>query len=63
MAAAVGLIFAGTAVPEEILFRALIQNLLTLRFGAGWRTPSPPAVIFGAPTWITGRSRSPTGAI
>ncbi len=48
MAAAVGLIFAGTALPEEILFRALIQNLLTLRYGAGWRTLLAAAVIFGA---------------
>jgi len=48
MAAAVGLIFAGTALPEEILFRALIQNLLTLRFGAGWRTLFAASIIFGA---------------
>jgi uncharacterized protein len=48
MAAAVGIIFAGTAIPEEILFRALIQNLLMLRFGAGWRTLLVASVIFGA---------------
>jgi membrane protease YdiL (CAAX protease family) len=48
MAAAVGIIFAGTALPEEILFRALIQNLLMLRFGAGWRTLLVASVIFGA---------------
>jgi membrane protease YdiL (CAAX protease family) len=48
MAAAVGIIFAGTALPEEILFRALIQNLLMLRFGAGWRTLIVASVIFGA---------------
>jgi membrane protease YdiL (CAAX protease family) len=48
MAAAAGLIFAGTALPEEILFRALIQNLITLRYGAGWRTLLAAAVIFGA---------------
>jgi membrane protease YdiL (CAAX protease family) len=48
MAAAVGLIFAGTALPEEILFRALIQNLLMLRFGSGWRTLLVASVIFGA---------------
>ncbi len=48
MAAAVGIIFAGTALPEEILFRALIQNLLMLRFGAGWRTLLAASVIFGA---------------
>ncbi len=33
MAAAVAIIYAGTALPEEILFRALIQNLLMQRFG------------------------------
>lgn len=48
MAVAVGIIFAGTALPEEILFRALIQNLLMLRFGAGWRTLIAASVIFGA---------------
>jgi membrane protease YdiL (CAAX protease family) len=48
MAAAVGLIFAGTALPEEILFRSLIQNLLMLRFGAGWRTLLAASIIFGA---------------
>jgi membrane protease YdiL (CAAX protease family) len=48
MAAAIGIIFAGTALPEEILFRALIQNLLTLRFGAGWRTLLAASLIFGA---------------
>jgi membrane protease YdiL (CAAX protease family) len=37
MAAAVGIVFAGTALPEEILFRSLIQNLIMLRFGeSGW---------------------------
>jgi membrane protease YdiL (CAAX protease family) len=48
MAAAVGIIFAGTALPEEILFRSLIQNLLMLRFGAGWRTLLVASIIFGA---------------
>jgi membrane protease YdiL (CAAX protease family) len=48
MGAAVGIIFAGTALPEEILFRALIQNFLMLRFGAGWRTLVLASVIFGA---------------
>jgi membrane protease YdiL (CAAX protease family) len=38
MAAAVGIIYAGTALPEEILFRALIQNLLMQRFGESTRT-------------------------
>ena len=45
---AVGLIFAGTALPEEILFRSLIQNLLMLRFGAGTRTLLAAAFIFGS---------------
>ena len=44
---AAGLIFAGTALPEEILFRSLIQNLLMLRFGAGTRTLLAAAFIFG----------------
>jgi membrane protease YdiL (CAAX protease family) len=48
MAAAIGIIFAGTALPEEILFRSLIQNLLMLRFGAGWKTLLVASVIFGA---------------
>ena len=48
MAAAVGIIFAGTALPEEILFRALIQNLLMRRFGEGWKTLLLASVIFGA---------------
>jgi uncharacterized protein len=48
MAAAVGLIFVATALPEEILFRSLIQNLLMLRFGAGWRTLIAASGIFGA---------------
>jgi membrane protease YdiL (CAAX protease family) len=48
MAGAAGIIFAGTALPEEILFRALIQNLLMLRFGANWRTLAIASVIFGA---------------
>lgn len=48
MAAAVGIIFAGTALPEEILFRALIQNFFMQRFGSGWRTLLAASVIFGA---------------
>ena len=47
MTAAVGIIFAGTALPEEILFRSLIQNLLMLRFGANVRTLLAAAFIFG----------------
>jgi hypothetical protein len=47
MASAVAIIFAGTALPEEILFRALIQNLLMLRFGDRTRTLLIAALIFG----------------
>jgi membrane protease YdiL (CAAX protease family) len=47
MAAAVGLIFAATALPEEILFRSLIQNLLMQRFGSGTRTLLLASLIFG----------------
>jgi membrane protease YdiL (CAAX protease family) len=47
MAGAAGIIFAGTAIPEEILFRSLIQNLLMQRFGSGGRTLLAAAVIFG----------------
>jgi len=47
MAAAIGIIFVGTALPEEILFRALIQNLLMQRFGATWRTLFWASFIFG----------------
>jgi membrane protease YdiL (CAAX protease family) len=48
MAAAIGIIFAGTALPEEFLFRSLIQNLLMLRFGSGWNTLLLAGIIFGA---------------
>jgi len=41
------IIFAGTALPEEILFRSLIQNFLELRFGASIRTLLIAAFIFG----------------
>jgi membrane protease YdiL (CAAX protease family) len=47
MISAVGLIFIGTALPEEILFRSLIQNMLMLRFGANVRTLLLAAFIFG----------------
>jgi membrane protease YdiL (CAAX protease family) len=47
MAGALGIIFAGTALPEEILFRALIQNLLMLRFGSTTRTLLIASFIFG----------------
>jgi membrane protease YdiL (CAAX protease family) len=47
MAGAFGVILVGTALPEEILFRSLIQNLIMLRFGASWRTLLAAALIFG----------------
>jgi membrane protease YdiL (CAAX protease family) len=47
MISAAGLIFAGTALPEEILFRSLIQNLLMLRFGDNFRVLLIAAFIFG----------------
>jgi len=47
MAAAIGIIYAGTALPEEILFRALIQNLLMQRFGSRTRTLLVASFIFG----------------
>ncbi len=48
MLSAAGIILAGTALPEEILFRSLIQNFLTLRFGEGVYTLMIAAVIFGS---------------
>ena len=47
MALTVPIILAATALPEEILFRSLIQNLLMLRFGPGARTLFAAAFIFG----------------
>jgi membrane protease YdiL (CAAX protease family) len=47
MAAAAGIIFVGTALPEEILFRALIQNLIMQRFGPGPGSLLAASVIFG----------------
>jgi membrane protease YdiL (CAAX protease family) len=42
-----GLILVGTALPEEILFRALIQNWLMQRFGPGNWTILAAALVFG----------------
>jgi uncharacterized protein len=47
MVSSAGVIFAATALPEEILFRSLIQNLLMLRFGSSGRTLFIAALIFG----------------
>jgi hypothetical protein len=59
MAAAVPLIFFATALPEEILFRSLIQNLLMLRFGSGWRTLLTASIVFGAAHLDNGPQRVP----
>jgi uncharacterized protein len=48
MASASGIIFAATALPEEILFRSMIQNFLMQRFGSGTRTLIAASLIFGA---------------
>jgi membrane protease YdiL (CAAX protease family) len=42
-----GLILVGTALPEEILFRALIQNWLMQKFGGTDRVLFVAALIFG----------------
>jgi membrane protease YdiL (CAAX protease family) len=47
MAAAVVLIFVGTALPEEILFRSLIQNFIMRRWGTNTRTLVAAALVFG----------------
>jgi membrane protease YdiL (CAAX protease family) len=44
---AFGVIFAGTALPEEILFRSLIQNLLMARLGPKTATLMLASFIFG----------------
>jgi len=47
MARTFGAIFVGTALPEEILFRSLIQNWLMQRFGSTNRMLLAAAFIFG----------------
>jgi uncharacterized protein len=47
MASAAPIIFLGTALPEEILFRSLIQNLLMLRWGSGVRALLAASFVFG----------------
>ncbi|MGP8248010.1 MAG: lysostaphin resistance A-like protein [Bryobacteraceae bacterium] len=47
MAAAAVLIFLGTALPEEILFRALIQNFIFERWGDTTASLVVASVIFG----------------
>jgi len=63
MAAAVGVIFAGTALPEEILFRSLIQNMLMLRFGSNLRTLLLASFIFGCAHLTMAPNPYPTGVI
>ncbi len=48
MAAIIAIIFVGTALPEEILFRSLIQNLVQQRFGENTRALLLASLIFGA---------------
>lgn len=48
MAAIAAIIFVGTALPEEILFRSLIQNLVQQRFGENTRALLLASAIFGA---------------
>jgi membrane protease YdiL (CAAX protease family) len=48
MASAAGIILAATALPEEILFRSMIQNFLMQRFGSRTRTLLAASLIFGA---------------
>lgn len=47
MAARYALIFVATALPEEILFRSLVQNLLMLRFGFTNAVLAISAAVFG----------------
>ena len=42
-----GLIFVATALPEEILFRSLIQNWMMQKFGATTRVLFAASVLFG----------------
>lgn len=42
------LILAGVALPEEILFRTLIQNWIFQRFGENNRSLAAAAIVFGA---------------
>ena len=47
MATAAPIVFLGTALPEEILFRSLMQNLMMLRWGSGLRVLLAASFIFG----------------
>jgi len=41
------MIYFLNALPEEMLFRGVIQNLIEKRFGSGWQTLLVAALIFG----------------
>ena len=41
------LIYFLNALPEELLFRGAIQNLIQQRFGRSWKTLAVAAIIFG----------------
>jgi membrane protease YdiL (CAAX protease family) len=53
------LILAATALPEEILFRSLIQNWIVRRFGASNRSIAASAIIFGAAHLNNGPGATP----
>jgi membrane protease YdiL (CAAX protease family) len=59
MALRVALIFAGTALPEEILFRSLIQNWLVHRLGSSNSTIGLAALIFGLSHLNNGPAAAP----
>lgn len=52
-------IFAATGLPEEILFRSLIQNFLMLRFGAGNGVLLVSSLIFGCAHLNNGPQAAP----
>ncbi|MCC7346960.1 MAG: CPBP family intramembrane metalloprotease, partial [Variibacter sp.] len=53
------IIFVATALPEEILFRSLIQNLMMQRFGSTARTLVAASVVFGAAHLDNGPQHAP----
>jgi len=62
MAKTFGIIFVATALPEEILFRCLIQNWLMQKFGSTTAVLAAASLIFGCAHLNNGRRRFPTGA-
>jgi len=59
MAGAAGIILAGTALPEEILFRSMIQNLMMQRWGGSRWVLIAASVIFGAAHLDNGPQTTP----